>query len=213
LTGPCLVTVNHYSRPGFRAWWIALGISAVIPAEVHWVVTAAWTFPGRWWRRYATPLSGWVLRQAASVYGFTSTPPMPPEPHEYAQRAWAVRRVLSYAHQAERPLIGLAPEGRDFPDGRLGPPPPGAGRFIQLLADAGLQILPVGAYEADGSFCLRFGPPYALQVPSGLSAAQRDAYASQVVMQQIAEQLCRGAGRLKPAAEDMETHAGKDHRS
>jgi hypothetical protein len=107
---PAVPTVNHYSRPGFCAWWIALGISAVIPAEVHWVVTAAWTFPGRWWRRYAAPLSGWVLRQAAGVYGFTSTPPMPPEPHEYARRAWAVRRVLSYAHQAERPLIGLAPE-------------------------------------------------------------------------------------------------------
>ena len=30
--GPCLVTVNHYARPGFWAWWLAFAVSSVFPA-------------------------------------------------------------------------------------------------------------------------------------------------------------------------------------
>lgn len=31
--GPCLVACNHYSRPGFAAWWLALGITAAVAAH------------------------------------------------------------------------------------------------------------------------------------------------------------------------------------
>ena len=48
-SGPCVLTVNHYHRPGFGAWWISLAVSAVVPRELHWVMTAEWTFPGRWY--------------------------------------------------------------------------------------------------------------------------------------------------------------------
>ena len=54
-SGPCLVTGNHYSRPGFRAWWIALGISSCLPFELHWLVTAAWTYPDPIRSRTITP--------------------------------------------------------------------------------------------------------------------------------------------------------------
>ena len=30
--GPCLVACNHYSRPGFAAWWITLPIAAAVAA-------------------------------------------------------------------------------------------------------------------------------------------------------------------------------------
>src|SRR3990170_3691208 len=55
--GPALVTVNHYSRPGFRAWWLPLAISASVPVEIHWVMTAAWRFEERRFRQQLTSLS------------------------------------------------------------------------------------------------------------------------------------------------------------
>ena len=76
-TGPCLVTVNHYSRPGFRAWWFALGISACVPCVVHWTVTSAWTYPDRLRSKTITPLTRWFLQKISDVYGFTTMPPMP----------------------------------------------------------------------------------------------------------------------------------------
>src|SRR3990172_2070417 len=45
-SGPALLTLNHYSRPGFQAYWMALAVSSVVPAEIHWTMTAAWTYDG-----------------------------------------------------------------------------------------------------------------------------------------------------------------------
>ena len=41
--GPGLVTLNHYSRPGFSIVWAALGISTQLPEEHLWMMTSAWT--------------------------------------------------------------------------------------------------------------------------------------------------------------------------
>jgi len=140
--GLWLVVVNHYSRPSFRAWWIAMVISATLPREVRWVVTSTLTFPDRLRAVTVTPASRWFLRHAAGLYDFVAMPPMPAsEPHA---------------------LLGLAPEGGDMPGGVLAPPPSGSGRFLWHLAQRGLRFLPVGAFEADGRFCLRFGPPFDL---------------------------------------------------
>lgn len=187
-SGPCLVTTNHYARPGFRAWWLALAVSAAVPAEVHWLVTSAWTYPDRLRSATVTPLTRWVLRRLAQVYGFSSLPPMPPDPDEVSERAGAVRRVLRYARQHERPLIGLAPEGGDFAaPGTLAVPPPGVGRFILHLSALGLEISPVGVFEENDGLCLRFGARYRLDASPGLSASARDRFASRQVMQRIAE--------------------------
>jgi 1-acyl-sn-glycerol-3-phosphate acyltransferase len=187
-SGPCLVTPNHYARPGFHAWWLALAVSAVVPAEVHWLITSAWTYPDRLRSATITPVSRWVLKRLGQVYRFTNLPPMPPDPAEVLRRAKAVRRVLKYARQSERPLIGLAPEGGDFAaPGRLAEPPRGVGRFISHLEALGLEISPVGIFEEGECLCLRFGSRYHLEVPPGLPAASRDSCASQQVMQRIAE--------------------------
>ena len=188
-TGPCLVTVNHYARPGFRAWWIALGISASLPYEVHWIITSAWTYPDLLRRRSLTPATRWILQRIAARYDFSLMPPMPPDPAEAQARADAVRRVLRYAHSRPYPVIGLAPEGRDPADGRLGQPPPGVGRFIALLSELGLPILPVGVYEAPDRFCLNFGPLYPLELPPGLTPESRDQLSSRQVMLAIARLL------------------------
>ena len=187
-SGPCVLTVNHYHRPGFGAWWISLAVSAVVPRELHWVMTAEWTFPGRWYDFLGKPVSRRVLKQAAKIYNFTSMPPMPPRPGDVADRSRSVRMVLKRIHQDPQSMLAISPEGADAPGGVLAWPPAGAGRFLLLLAKEGFPIVPVGCWEEQGSLCLRFGEAYRLADPGG-EARERDHTAACSVMLAIARQL------------------------
>jgi 1-acyl-sn-glycerol-3-phosphate acyltransferase len=198
--GPCLVACNHYSRPGFAAWWLALAVTAAVAArrapdadpEVHWVMTAAWTYPeGTWGRRVLTPLTHWAFRRAAQVYGFVSMPPMPPDPSEVEARALGVLQTVRLAQRLapEGGMVGLAPEGRDVPGG-LGQPPEGAGEFIALLVRAGLPVLPVGVAEAEGRLRVCFGSPFVPEIPP--NRAERDRAVARQVMAAITRQLPPG---------------------
>jgi 1-acyl-sn-glycerol-3-phosphate acyltransferase len=195
--GPCLVACNHYSRAGFAAWWLALAISAAVAAqrapdadpEIHWVMTAAWTFPESAWRqRLLTPLTRWAFRRVAQVYGLIPMPPMPPDPREIEARAQAVLKTVRLARRMaqEGGIIGLAPEGMDTSE-RLGQPPAGAGRFVALLVEAGLPVLPVGVTEAEGRLRASFGPVFVPRVPSDRAA--RDRAVTEQVMRAIGRQL------------------------
>jgi hypothetical protein len=186
---PCVITFNHYYRPGFQAWWLALAVAACIEQELHWIVTNELTYPQKWYGFIGRPLSRWVLRRLANIYSFTGMPPMPPRPKDSKARALAVRQVLSHIKQTESPMLGLAPEGQDDPDGYLRMPSPGVGRFGLLLASAGLSVVPVGVYESEGQLCLRFGPKYDLQVPARLSSKEKDILAARIIMQHIANLL------------------------
>jgi hypothetical protein len=153
------------------------------------VMSTAWTYPDVVRSRLLTPLSAWLFRRIAHVYGFTSMPPMPPRPWEVNARAEAVRQVLHWARADPRPLIVLAPEGMDSPPRGLMMPPPGVGRFIEKLAQLGLAILPVGACEEDGVLCLNFGKPYVLEAFTSSDRHARDREVARTVMQHIAECL------------------------
>jgi 1-acyl-sn-glycerol-3-phosphate acyltransferase len=190
---PILVACNHYSRPGFAAWWLALAISAAVAArrvpdagsEMRWVMTAAWTFPeSRWKHRFLTPLTKWAFRRVAWIYGFIPMPAMPPVPDEVEERARAVLETVRLARRGFS--IGLAPEGMDTP-GRLSEPPEGVGRFLALLVEAGLLVLPVGITELDGRLRVSFGPVFIPQIPPGRK--ERDLSVSRQVMEAIARQL------------------------
>jgi hypothetical protein len=196
--GPCLVTCNHYSRPDFAAWWIALAISAAVASrrapdadpDVRWVMTAAWTFPeSRWRRQVLTPITRWAFARAAHTYGFVTMPPMPPQPDEAEARATAVLRTVRLARLAAREggLVGLAPEGMDTAGGRLGQLPKGAGSFIALLAGAGLPVLPVAMTEEDGRLRISFGQVFHPKIPA--RRAERDLAVAEQVMDAIAHQL------------------------
>jgi hypothetical protein len=184
-----LVTFNHFSRPGFRVWWAAIALASVIPCEMHWVMSTAWTYQDWLRSRLFTPVSTWLFRRTARVYGFTSMPPMPPRAWEVSARANAVREVLTWARNEARPVIVLAPEGMDSPPGKLMTPPAGVGRFIEKLAQLNLALLPVGAYEEDGALCLTFGAPYKLQTRTSVDRHARDREVGLLVMQRIAECL------------------------
>lgn len=181
--GPSLLIANHYSRPGFQAWWIALAISAVVPMKVHWLMTNAWTFLGP-----LTPLSQWALNRIARVYEFTTSPPMPPKPKDVNARAIAVRRILEISRSPDA-VIALAPEGRDHPGGILGTFPPGVGRFIEKLAVHCQPIVSIGVYENEQSLCLNFGSSFELNPAPQRSAEIRDLVTSQQVAVALARQL------------------------
>jgi 1-acyl-sn-glycerol-3-phosphate acyltransferase len=185
---PYLYLVNHYSREGFRAWWIAIALTSAVGRELHWPMTSAWTFPDPLRSRLLTPLTEWALARIARMYSFTLMPPMSPRERDLEARAAAVRRILRLA-RSRKPTLALAPEGMDSPDGRLMQPPPGAGRFIAHLAGAGYTPVPVGAYEEADSFCLRFGPPITLPRSGIGDADERDRETGKIVMEKNAELL------------------------
>lgn len=187
--GPCAVTVNHYHREGFGAEWLALVVASVIPADMHWVMTGEWTYPGKWYAPLGAVYSRFILHRLARVYGFTSMPPMPPRPQDVEARAGAVRAVLDVVRRSKNPVLGLAPEGHDPPGGGLARPAGGVGRFGLLLSNAGLKFVPVGAYEADGVFTVHFGGAYELKVERGKSSDEKDALAAGIIMKNIAQLL------------------------
>jgi hypothetical protein len=189
--GPCVVTVNHYHRPGFGAQWIALAIAARVPVNMHWVMTAEFTYPDQWYERIGSIGSQILLKRIAHIYGFTTMPPMPPRDRDVEARAAAVRAVLEFARHTKDPIFGLAPEGYDPPgaEGILTRPASGLGRFGLLLSKAGLSFVPTGVYEGDGGFHVHFGERYELHVRNDLSVEQKDDQASQIIMENIARLL------------------------
>jgi hypothetical protein len=188
-SGPCLVIFNHYHRPGFNAWWMALILAAIFPIDIHFVMTDELTFPGKWHAPLSRRLSRLLLRRIAVLYGFSSMPPMPPRTADVRSRAAAVLRLLDHARRHPRAVIGLAPEGGDDPGGMLTWPAPGLGRLVRLLTGQGYAILPVGMYEAGGVFCVDIGPPFQLDPPLALPRRAEDCRTSALLMSALAERL------------------------
>ncbi len=184
--GPCLITFNHYYRPGFSAWWMALALAATVPGDIHFVMTSELTFPGKWYASLGMAGSRWLLGRFGRIYQFTTMPPMPPRPGDVERRARAVRRALGFARTHPQAILGLAPEGGDQPGGKVTMPPSGAGRFLLLLAGLGFPLLPVGCFEENGELCLHFGVSYRLSVPGGLNLDEKDRRAARVAMSAIA---------------------------
>jgi 1-acyl-sn-glycerol-3-phosphate acyltransferase len=187
--GRYLVTVNHYTAQGHNVLWSAIAISAVIPSEVHWVMTNAWTFPGKPLHNFLRRASELFFARLAAIYDISLTPPMPPDPREQVARALSIRHLLAFARQAPEAVIGFAPEGRDFPGNILGWPPYGAGRLMLELARLGYRILPAGVNKENDVLILRFGPPYKLKVPEELLKDEQDRRSSRQVMAHIASLL------------------------
>ena len=187
--GSCIITFNHYYRPGFQAWWTALAIATVVPVDIHFVMTGELTFPGKWYAPLGMAGSRWLLNRLSRIYGFTPMPPMPPRPKDVEARARSVRAALTYTKVHPQAILGLAPEGGDQPGGILTFPPSGVGRFILLLTRSGSGIIPVGAYEEEGTLCLHFGEMYELSLPDDLSVDEKDHVAAEIVMRAIARQL------------------------
>jgi hypothetical protein len=188
-----LVVCNHYSGPGFYAWWIGMGVSVVFAGRrtagaednIRWVMSSAWTFPEEPLKAtFLTPITHIVYTRLAKLYGFVSMPPMPPAPDEVKERAAAVLKTVRLARAGKDRgiLIGLSPEGQDF-GMEVGVPPEGVGDFISLLVDAGLQVLPVGVFEEGDQLVISFGEVFLPD--TGGDKRERDSRVASEVMAAI----------------------------
>jgi hypothetical protein len=184
--GGCVLTINHYHRPGLGAQWIALAVTALVPLKMRWAVTGELMCEGKWYRAVGSRASRIFLKRLASIYGLMTMPPMPPRPKDVEARAASVRAMLDYVKRTNDPVLGISPEGYNPPSGVLTRPATGFGRFALLLSKAGMRFTPVGGYEAEGILHIHFGKQYELRVPSGQSADQRDEQAMQIIMRNIA---------------------------
>ena len=144
--GPCVLTMNHYTRAGFHIWWGAMAISSLIYPPVHWVIAGEWTAPGKWYEPIKGAVSRFAANRISRVYGFTTMPPMPPRPRDVEARAASALAALKYLKQTKGPIIGFAAEGGDQVEEKLMLPASGVGRFSLLLAAQGLRFAPVGVY-------------------------------------------------------------------
>jgi hypothetical protein len=185
--GPFVITVNHFTRPGFGAWWLAFSLSACLPIDVKWIATGALTFPGQAIEWILYPASSLFMKCIQQVYGLFLMPPMPPRPQDRFERGVAVRSVLHAARTDPTLVIGLAPEGRDIAGGSLGWPPPGSGRFIYQLNQIGYKIVPVGIFEIPGGLRVRFGAAYDIRASLTLNSKELDDFVSHLVMSRIAD--------------------------
>jgi hypothetical protein len=187
-----LITPNHYYRPGFGMWWMAIAISSCFPLEIHWVMSSQWRDlrPVRRWT--VTPASAYIFPRLARAYNFTCMPAMPPLPGDTRERALAVRRLVQFARTAAYPVIGIAPEGMDTTTGGLMLPHSGVGRLLLHLSNLGLPLLPVGVFEEDHCLVVRFGLPYRLEM--------NGAAASEIIDRQVGDQVIGAIAALLPEA-------------
>lgn len=192
-SAPCLLLMNHYSRPGFIPIWSAFAISSLLPMESRWLMTSAWTSPNKWWDPIKRRLTSLIFTAISRVYGFIPMPPMPPDPREVSQRAAAVTKLVSLARQQLPIAIGIAPEGRDFPGAKLGWPPPGMGRLLEQLSTSIPLLIPIGVSEQEKCLVIHFGQPINLQVNKIYADnEEKNRHLSSQVMYAIAELLPPG---------------------
>ena len=187
--GPGVILVNHYQRPGFFTGWIALALSAAVPEEVIWTMTAAWTGSSTRWERIKSATSAKLFPRLAHMYGFIPMPPMPPRPQDLEARTGAVRQVLSVARRRPPVLLAIAPEGQDSPNGGLMRPHPGVGRMLSKLAESGCRFHPVGVYEDGQALVLNFGTVFSMPLQPGLSNREIDQLTADTAMQAVADRL------------------------
>jgi len=158
----CLVTMNHYSRPGFLVIWAAAALSTALPRSPIWLMTSAWTKRGRGWDRLRTKLTKVLFLRIAEIYGFVTMPPMPPVQEETTERALSIRKLIEMLHSYPNAILCMAPEGRDFLESKLGIPYAGTGKLIVWLVKNLKRIQPVGVYEDNGTLIINFGNAYFL---------------------------------------------------
>jgi len=188
--GSFLVTLNHYSRKGFSIAWAAAAITAVIPRDPVWMMTGAWTSRKGGFDRARTEATKRIFKRIAEVYGFVTTPPMPPAKHELMDRMLSIRQLIRILENQHDPILCLAPEGRDTPRGKLASPFPGTGKLVLQLNQILKRVLPVGVYEKDGMLHIHFGEVYLLN-DTNLNG---DFMVSEIIMERIADTL---PGNLK----------------
>jgi hypothetical protein len=204
--GTFVLVMNHYNRPGLNVYHCAMAVSvALSERRPHWP-ELRWTFTSEHYGRRIGPVSiplwliRWVFRRVARVYDLVV---LPRREEFVLARAAALRR---FARALIVSPVGLAPEGRG--SGRLVEPPRGSGLFLATLCRRGYPLIPVAVWEENSTLVIRFGEPFRLSVPEGLTREEEDRQACQQVMVAIGRHLPREHwGAYEPAIEQDKTGA------
>lgn len=185
--GPGLITMNHFSRSGFSILLAAVGISAHLPEEHFWLMTSAWTDRTRGIDLVRTSVTHKLFKRLADMYGFVTTPPMPPISEEMAERAVSIKKVINIIKRNQETILCIAPEGMDHGEKNMGKPPPGTGKFILYIHEQLKYIYPVGVWEEKKKLIINFGESY--RITEYVVNDNVDACISDLVMKRIRDLL------------------------
>jgi 1-acyl-sn-glycerol-3-phosphate acyltransferase len=180
-TGPLIIVMNHFNRPGLRPYHCAMVVSAALSERLAGRPEVRWAFTSEYRDRKIGPVPispavfRWAFARMARTYDFV---PIPRQELLVMNRALALRRL---ARRLSQGPVGLAPEGLLASD-TLVEPPEGNGLFLELLGRGVVPFLPVAAWEDGSALTVRFGEPFYLSPPDGLSREERDRLARDQVM-------------------------------
>ncbi|MCY3657191.1 MAG: 1-acyl-sn-glycerol-3-phosphate acyltransferase [Chloroflexi bacterium] len=162
-SGPCVVVMNHYERPGLRVWWgVALATAAVWQRRgdppMRWLMTDRFEGFRIAGLRWPDVFMAWMLGRVAWAYGHL---PVPKPEGDAAPRAL----VLREARRALRDggVVGVTPEAASGYGPELAVAWPGSGAAIAWLSGGKVPIVPVAFFEDDEArLVARFGEPFTL---------------------------------------------------
>ncbi len=161
-SGPVILVMNHYERPGLRVWWPALVVSAAVwrvrqqEPPVCWMITDRFYRYRLGWLVAPGGLIPWLLRRVARAYGLIV---VPRRLHESGARSHALLAAREQLRATDPRVVGLTP------DAESGGRQPGqawrnAGAAVAALSAGSVPVLPVAVFEdADGTLVARFGAP------------------------------------------------------
>lgn len=184
-----LISVNHFSQPGFSVLWIIMAIHSRLDLPTVWIMSDKWSFPNRKLRMIYEGFMAWAFKRIARMYGFIITPAQPPLPENSLKAAIAIRSLVKKYRSDPGMAIGLAPEGRDFPAGKLGTPARGTGLMINELLKIHPQILPVGFYFKEGQYFVNFGKLFEIKPKLSEDRESIDRSVTDIIMNSIAALL------------------------
>jgi 1-acyl-sn-glycerol-3-phosphate acyltransferase len=186
--GPFIIVMNHLSRRGLRPFHCAMAIAEAIEAvrpgaaEIHWAFTSEYVDLRIGPLTVPVWLLRWIFGRVARMYGLVT---IARREELVMGRATALRQM---ARIVTREPIGMTPEGLES-NGILIRPQPGTGLFLASVEGHRAPLLPVGLFEDGDTLCVRFGPPFRINLPRGVDRAEQDRAASDLVMLAIGRQL------------------------
>src|SRR5512135_1053241 len=201
-SGPFIAVMNHYHRPDIPSWWFAMAACKAIgdcrighaPHEPRMLVATHWTYPDWFHRATIGAASAFAVGRIIRAYDYLRMEPPVLGASQSGRRAGSIRLALEAARQARQSghVIGIAPEGGDTPNGAMVRPPPGAGRFLLLLAATGLTFLPFGLYMDGDRIVVNTGERFGLEMP------RRDLHGATPMPKDELDEwaLCEAMGRV-----------------
>ena len=161
-TGPCVLAMNHYERPGLRVWWgVALLTAAVWQHRgdppVRWLMTDR--FEGfRAGIRWPDAIMAWLLDRIAWAYGHL---PVAKPDGDAAPRALVLREARRVLRNGG--VVGVTPEAASGSGPQLATAWPGSGAALAWLSSGSVPIVPVAFFEDDDArLVARVGEPFTL---------------------------------------------------